>query len=77
MLDYYEPEMNLSHHPNKILFDFEACTLDDLKTVDFNFTHAINRTGICNGYALYFEAYFRIAGEQHEFVVLKTGPESS
>jgi hypothetical protein len=55
-------------------YDFESCTLDDLKIIDVDFEHQINRTGICHGYCMYFEAYFRAEEEGH-FVILKTGPE--
>ena len=40
------------------MFDFESCTLDDLKTVHLTFSHTISKMGILHGYALYFDAYF-------------------
>jgi hypothetical protein len=64
----------LSAQPTRKHYDFEKCSLEDLKTIDFEFNHEINRTGICHGYCLYFEAYFKSEAEG-EYVILKTGPE--
>lgn len=55
-------------------YDFETCTIDDLKTVNFKFTHKISRTGICHGYGLYFDAYFRDGLKPNQYITLKTGP---
>jgi len=44
--------------PFKKEFDFETCTLADLKTVHLEFGHKISKTAILHGYAIYFDAHF-------------------
>jgi len=73
VLECYDAEKNMSATPVRKHYDFETCTIDDLKTVNFEFTHKIDKTGICHGYGLYFDAYFRNGLEPD--IVLKTGPE--
>ena len=71
-MDTYDPENSLGEKPFCKEFDFEKCTLDDLKTVRLDFTHTIRKTAILHGYALYFDAYFTGADKT---VILHTGPE--
>lgn len=74
ILDTYDAKKNLSAQPMRKHYDFEKCSIEDLKIVDLDFSHEIERTGICHGYCLYFEAYFASEQEGH-YIILKTGPE--
>lgn len=71
-MDTYDPKKNLAEQPFRVEFDFEKCTLDDLKTVDLRFSHKMSKTAILHGYSIYFDAYF--TGADHE-AILHTGPE--
>lgn len=72
VLDTYDPEKSLATQAWRKEFDFENCSLDDLKTVHLEFSHPMRKTAILHGYALYFDAYFTGADQE---VVLHTGPE--
>lgn len=65
----------MSETPSREIFDFEKCTLRELQDVELKFTHKMNRTGILNGYALYFDAMFH-SDKENQYRVLKTGPEA-
>ena len=71
LIDTYDPVKNLSQIPDRMTFDFEKCTLEDLKTVDFYFKHTIEKPGLIHGYSLWFDAYFK---GSESFVTLQTGP---
>ncbi len=73
LIDTYDPKKNLSAAPDRMVFDFEKCTLEDLMTVDFYFKHTIERPGLIHGYAMWFDAMFK--GSQN-FVTLQTGPNA-
>ena len=53
------------------MFDFEKCTLEDLKYVKLEFTHTMTRTALLHGYMMFFDAYFD-GDEKKE--ILHTGP---
>ena len=72
ILDTYDPVKSLSATPYKIEFDFESCTIDDLKTVHLEFEHQMNKTAILHGYAIWFDAHF--TGRDFQ-ITLHTGPE--
>ena len=40
------------------MFDFEKCTVEDLKYVKLEFSHPMTRTALLHGYMLFFDAYF-------------------
>ena len=48
----------MGEEPVKKSFDFEKCTLEDLKTVHLKMTHRMKKTGILHGYAMWFDAHF-------------------
>merc|ERR1719272_2603720 len=73
VLDTYDAKKNLSA-PLPRMYDFEKCTLDEIKHIKWEFEHTMSRTAILNGYCLYFEAHFR-KGKTNEYISLKTGPE--
>merc|ERR1712060_372906 len=58
VLDTYDPSKSLSDMPHKKVFDFQTCTIDDLKEVKLVMQHTMNKTAILHGYAMYFDAYF-------------------
>jgi len=53
------------------MFDFEKCTLEDLKYVKMDFTHPMTRTALLHGYMMFFDAYFDGNDKQE---ILHTGP---
>ena len=53
------------------MFDFEKCTVEDLKYVKLECSHPMTRTALLHGYMLFFDAYFDGDTKQE---VLHTGP---
>lgn len=53
------------------MFDFEKCTLEDIKYVKLEFEHTMQRTALLHGYVMYFDAYFD-GDDKKE--ILHTGP---
>ena len=72
MLDALNPCQSLCDEPFKKTFDFEVCSIEELKSIDMVFQSTISKSAILNGYAIYFDAYF--TGAEHR-VILRTGPE--
>lgn len=58
IIDTYDPKKNLSSSPNRMMFDFQTCSIQDLKDIKMEFKHKMERTGILTGYCLYFDAFF-------------------
>ena len=58
VLDTFDPDKCLADKPYIKPFDFESCTLEDLKTVHLSFSHVMRKTAILHGYAMWFDAYF-------------------
>eukprot|EP00347_Sterkiella_histriomuscorum_P014659 403360038 len=73
LIDTYDPRKNLCENPDRMIFDFETCSLQDLQEIDFFFKHRMDKTGLIHGYALYFDAIFK---GSEQYVTLQTGPFS-
>jgi hypothetical protein len=73
IIEAYPHTQNLANAPDRMIFDFQTCTLKDLQEIDFYFKHQFEKTGVVHGYAMYFDAHFK-GTDKH--VVLPTGPEA-
>jgi type I protein arginine methyltransferase len=72
ILDTLNPENIICEKPFRKLFNFETCTLEDLKQVELNFTHTMSKTSLLHGYCMYFDAHFD--GKDNHFT-LYTSPK--
>ena len=70
-MDTFDPNKSLADQPHKRVFDFQTCTIEELKKVDLVMQHTMSKTAILHGYAMYFDAYFDGTDQQH---ILHTGP---
>jgi len=71
ILDTLKPECLLSFAPRRKVFNFETCTVEDLKYLKMEFDHMMTRTALLHGYVLYFSAFFDGIDKQ---AALHTGP---
>jgi hypothetical protein len=69
--DCLSPDVLMSDQPHRKMFDFEKCTVEDLKYVKLEFNHKMLRTALLHGYILFFDAFFDGDTKQE---VLHTGP---
>ena len=58
ILDSLDPKNLLSERPYRKQYNFEKCTVEDLKHVKMEFTHIMQKTALLHGYVMYFDAFF-------------------